>query len=210
VGENIGTARSPLPTAGYHWRHTRPAVALDWWRPSAEAPRHGWTTVGRWDERGRDLVWQGEPYAWNKRQEWMRCLDLPDRTGATLEVGMDVERTPGDLETLVAHGWRVHDPRAVSGDPWTYRDWIRGSRGEFTVAKDVNVRLRSGWFSDRAACYLAAGRPCVEQDTGFGDILPLGPGVHAFRTVDEAAAAVRAVERDYPRAAAHATAAAPQ
>ena len=72
------------------------------------------------------------------------------------------------------------------------------------MAKDVNVRLRSGWFSDRAACYLAAGRPVVGQDTGFGDVLPLGPGVHAFRTVEEAAAAVRAIEAGYARASAHA------
>ena len=117
---------------------------------------------------------------------------------------MDVGSVPGDPERLVAHGWRIVDPLAVSADPWRYRDYIRGSRGEFTVAKDVNVRLRSGWFSDRAACYLAAGRPVVEQDTGFGDVLPLGPGVHAFRTVDEAAAAVRAIEADWPRASAHA------
>ena len=98
------------------------------------------------------------------------------------------------------------NPLAVSADPWRYRDYLRGSRGEFTVAKDLNVRLRSGWFSDRAACYLAAGRPVVEQDTGFGDVLPLGPGVHAFRTIEEAADAVRAIETDYARASAHATA----
>jgi hypothetical protein len=118
---------------------------------------------------------------------------------------MDVGSVPGDAELLDAHGWRVVDPLAVSADPWRYRDYVRGSRGEFTVAKDLNVRLRSGWFSDRAACYLAAGRPVVEQDTGFGDVLPLGPGVHAFRTVEEAAAAVRAIEADWARASAHAT-----
>ena len=66
--------------------------------------------------------------------------------------------------------------------------------------------LRSGWFSDRAACYLAACRPVVEQDTGFGDVLPLGPGLHAFHTVEEAAAGIRAIEADYDRASAHASA----
>src|SRR5204863_1214127 len=112
------------------------------------------------------------------------------------EVAMDVDSIAGDRERLVAHGWCVADPIAVSADPWRYRDYLRGSRGEFTVAKDVNVRLRSGWFSDRAACYLAAGRPAIEQDTGFGDVLPLGPGLRVFRTVEEAAAAVRAIEAD--------------
>jgi hypothetical protein len=68
----------------------------------------------------------------------------------------------------------------------------------------MNIKLRTGWFSDRAACYLAAGRPAVEHDTGFGEVLPLGPGLHAFQTVEEAAEAVKIIESDYERAAAHA------
>src|SRR5881397_2400404 len=202
-GENIGTTRSPLPTGGYTWHPTRQPICLELWE-AAGPPGAAYTTVGTWDARGRDLSFRGEVFRWRKRTEWLRCLDLPTRTGATFEVAMDVGRVPGDPEVLQAHGWRIIEPLAVSTDPWRYRDYLRGSRGEFTVAKDVNVRLRSGWFSDRAACYLAAGRPAVEQDTGFGDVLPLGPGLHAFRTVEEAAAAVRAIEADYPRASAHA------
>jgi len=203
-GENIGTPRSPLPTGGYVWHPTRSPVVLEHWAGGARGGAY--TTIGKWDAQGRDLVFQGETFRWRKRTEWMRVLDLPARTGATFEVAMDVANVAGDAELLAAHGWRVADPLAVSADPWRYRDYIRDSRGEFTVAKDVNVRLRSGWFSDRAACYLAAGRPVVEQDTGFGDVIPLGPGVHAFRTLEEAADAVRAIEADYARASAHAAA----
>ena len=203
LGENIGTPRSPLPTGGYTWHPTRQPVVLEHWA-DAGPPGAAYTTVGKWDARGRDLAFGGETFHWRKRTEWLRCLDVPARTGATFEVAMDVDGVPGDPELLGAHGWRIVDPRAVSADPWRYREYIRSSRGEFTVAKDVNVRLRSGWFSDRAACYLAAGRPAIEQDTGFGDVLPLGPGLHAFRTVEEAAAAVRAVEADYGRASRHA------
>jgi hypothetical protein len=204
LGENIGTPRSPLPTAGYTWHPTRQPVAIAQWA-NAGPPGPAYTTIGKWDARGRDLSFGGETFQWRKRTEWLRCLDLPARSGATFQVAMDVASVPGDPERLAAHGWRVVDPLAVSADPWRYRDYVRGSRGEFTVAKDVNVRLRSGWFSDRAACYLAAGRPVIEQDTGFGDVLPLGPGLHAFRTVEEAAAAVRAIEADWPRSSAHAT-----
>jgi hypothetical protein len=132
-------------------------------------------------------------------------LDLPNKTTKTFELAMDLESAPEDLERLTAHGWRVIHPIQISIDPWRYRDYLRGSRGEFTVAKDMNVRLRSGWFSDRAACYLAAGRPAVEQDTGFGQVLPLGPGLHAFNTVAEATEAVHMIERDYDRASAHAS-----
>ncbi len=203
LGENIGTPRSPLPTGGYTWHPTRQPIAIGEWADSGP-PGPAYTTVGKWDARGRDLVFGGETFRWRKRTEWLRCLDLPARSAATFEVAMDVASVPGDVERLAAQGWRVVDPLEVSADPWRYRDYIRSSRGEFTVAKDVNVRLRSGWFSDRAACYLAAGRPVVEQDTGFGDVLPLGPGLRAFRTVDEAGAAVRAIEADWPRASADA------
>jgi hypothetical protein len=194
-----------VPTAGYVWHPTRPPVALEWWE-QAGGPGATYTTVGRWDESTRDVTWEGETYRWRKRSEWLRFLDLPARTQQTFEVAMDVESVPGDVPVLHAHGWTVVDPRAVSADPFRYRDYVRRSRGEFTVAKDMNVRLRSGWFSDRAICYLASGRPAVEQDTGFGDVLPLGPGLHAFRTVEEATAAIRSIEADYPRASAHATA----
>jgi hypothetical protein len=204
-GENIGTPRSPVPDAGYRWHPTRAPVEIALWEGSDAAART-YTTVGRWNEDGRDVVLAGETYRWRKRTEWLRCLDVPARTGADFEIAMDVENVPGDPALLAGHGWRIADPRAVSGDPWRYRDYLRESRGEFTVAKELNVRLRSGWFSDRAACYLAAGRPVVEQDTGFGDVLPLGPGVHAFRTVDEAADAIARIESDYAAARAHATA----
>jgi hypothetical protein len=204
LGENIGTPRSPLPSGGYTWHPTRSPVALEWWAGAAP-PGPAYTTVGKWDARGRDVHFGGETFRWRKRPEWLACLDLPARTGAVFEVAMDVASVRGDAELLRTHGWTLVDPIAVSADPWRYRDYLRTSRGEFSVAKDLNVRLRSGWFSDRAACYLAAGRPVVEQDTGFGDVLPPGPGLHAFRTVEQAAAAVYEIEADWPRASAHAT-----
>lgn len=203
-GENIGTPRSPLPTGGYKWHPTRQPVVLRFWQ-DAGPPGVAYTTVGKWDIGDRDLEYRGQVFSWRKRSEWLRCIDLPARTGATFELAMDVDSVPGDLELLRTHRWRILDPIALSADCWRYRDYLRASRGEFTVAKDMNVRLRSGWFSDRAASYLAAGRPVIEQDTGFGDVLPLGPGLHSFCDVEEAAAAVRTIESDYDRASRHAT-----
>jgi hypothetical protein len=88
---------------------------------------------------------------------------------------------------------------ALTTDPWPYRDYIRASRGEFTVARDLHVRLRSGWFSERSACYLAAGRPVITQDTGFGTVLPTGVGLFAFNTMDEILAAIESINSDYER-----------
>jgi hypothetical protein len=180
-------------------------VVLNLWANTGGS-RRAYTTIGTWNAQGRDLTYQGATLQWRKRTEWLRCLDLPARTAAAFEVAMDVESVAGDAALLAAHGWQVVDPLRVSTEPWCYRDYVRGSRGEFTVAKDMYVRLRSGWFSDRTACYLAAGRPVAAQDSGFGDILPLGPGLHAFQTVDQAAEAIRCIEADYQRASAYATA----
>jgi hypothetical protein len=112
---------------------------------------------------------------------------------------------PDDQHLLRQDGWNIVDPLTVSRDPFRYRDYLKNSRGEFTVAKEMNVRLRSGWFSERSCCYLAASRPVITQDTGFGDVLPLGAGLHAFRNLAEATAAVDIIESDYRRASTHAS-----
>jgi hypothetical protein len=101
--------------------------------------------------------------------------------------------------TLEANGWRLADAHAFTTDPWPYRDYVRASRGEFTVARDLHVRLRSGWFSERSACYLAAGRPVITQDTGFDSVLPTGEGLFAFNTMEEILTAFESINSDYQR-----------
>jgi hypothetical protein len=207
-GENIGKPCCTTPTGGLDWISTRQPVALEFWANS-NPPGSSYTTVGAWNSLGRDLTYQGKVFHWSKRREWLRLLELPGRTGASFELAMDVWSVPGDSHLLTLHGWKLVHPEEISVDPWRYRDYIISkSRAEFTVAKDMNIRLRTGWFSDRAACYLAAGRPVVEQDTGFGETLTLGPGLQAFLTLEQAAEAVALIEADYARASHHAAEAA--
>src|SRR5205807_1151810 len=104
---------------------------------------------------------------------------------------------PEDAALLSAQGWRLIDSLGVSLVPEKYRDYIRHSRAEFTVAKEQNIRLRSGWFSDRSCCYLAAGRPVINQDTAFGNILPTGRGLFSFQTLDDVVNAIDTIESDY-------------
>ena len=59
------------------------------------------------------------------------------------------------------------------------------------------MKSNSGWFSCRSACYLAAGKPVVVQDTGWSDHLPTGDGVLSFRTMEEAVDGIEAVARNY-------------
>jgi hypothetical protein len=197
IGENIGTPGCPIPTDRFAWRTTRQPIALDQWPPLPIDAGAAFTTIGRWDERRRNIRFRGETYAWSKRIEWMKFLDLPVRTGQHFTLAMDVDKTAGDGELLQQHGWALVDPIGVSHDALMYRDFIQRSKGEFTVAKDLNVRLASGWFSDRSACYLAAGRPVVTQDTGFARRLPTGKGLFAVHGLDDAVAAVGAIAADY-------------
>ena len=115
---------------------------------------------------------------------------------------MDVDKVPQDEQRLRAVGWEIRSPLGISLDHEAYRRYIQGSKAEFSAAKGMNVELRSGWFSDRSVCYLAAGRPVVLQDTGFADVLPTGRGLFAVRSLDDAVEAVRETAGDYPRHAA--------
>jgi hypothetical protein len=197
IGENIGRPGCRIPTDRFAWRATRQPIAVALWPPLPADLSASFTTVGRWDERRRDVHFEGEVYSWRKRVEWMKFLELPAHTGERFTVAMDVEKTPDDSALLRQHGWQIVDPLAISRDALTYRDFIQRSKGEFTVAKDVNVRLASGWFSDRGACYLAAGRPVVTQDTGFDRFLPTGTGLFGVRSFADAVAAFREIASDY-------------
>jgi len=103
------------------------------------------------------------------------------------------------VRMLESYGWHVEDAYEASKTLESYREYIWRSRGEFTVAKDMNVRLRSGWFSERSACYLAAGKPVITQETGFSKEIPTGLGLFAFHTLEDIPPAVEAINSDYQK-----------
>ncbi len=194
-GENLGAPDCGVPVERFRWQPTRQPIALDLW-DNELSPGPVYTTVATWRNKGNDLVYGDETYYWSKHREFLKILDLPHRSAVPLELAMSITGTERQL--LEEHGWRIRDAARVSGDMDRYGCYIRGSRGEFTVAKDQNIRLRSGWFSDRSACYLAAGRPVVTQETGFSNILPTGRGLFAFKTIDDVLEAFESIENNYP------------
>lgn len=193
-GENFGAPDCGVPMVRYQWLPTRQPVALELW-PWDDSPGTAYTTVATWNNKANSIQWQGENYGWSKRPEFLKIMDLPNRRHVPFEVATGVPAK--DRALFESHHWRLTDSLDVSREYETYRRYITGSRAEFTVAKDQNIRLRSGWFSDRSCCYLAAGRPVINQDTAFGNILPTGRGLFSFRTMDDVLAAVDAIESDY-------------
>jgi hypothetical protein len=203
IGQNLGAADSPVPLGGVPWRRIWPAVHLPSWPDRRGTPAQRWTTVTQW-WTDTWVVLDGEVLDGNKRTGFVQVIDLPRRTRASLELAANVHAEEReDRALLVAHGWRLADPAQVAGTAGTFREYVQGSRGEFSCAKPTYVRTRPGWLSDRTVCYLASGRPCVLEDTGVAAHLPASPALRFFRSVDEAADALAAIEADYP-AAAHA------
>lgn len=196
-GENYGAPDCQVPLNGLTYLKTRQPVDTDLWPMHFDAKAPYFTTVGNFRQNHSDVVYKGETYYWSKHHEWFKLVDIPQRTEQRFELAMNVERAD-DRARLESHGWRITSPLTMSLDIFgAYPAYIRGSRGEFTVAKDQNVRLRSGWFSERDVCYLATGKPVITQDTGFSNILPTGKGLFGFSGMEDALEAIRAINADY-------------
>jgi hypothetical protein len=203
VGLDIGQPVCPFPTCGIRWQTTLPPVVLAEWATDEPAGA-AYTTVGDW--RGYSPVeWKGIWYG-QKSEEFMRIIALPERAPAPLELCLAIHPEEPDRARLLANGWRLSDPRVHAADVDQYRDYVWRSRGELSAVKQGYAAGASGWFSDRSACYLAAGRPVVVQETGVSRHLPTGAGLLTFDGVDAAAAALAEVEHEYARHAAAARA----
>lgn len=197
-GENYGRpdCNVPLPD-DLTFVPTRAPVVMDLWA-APEAGGSTFTTIGNWRQQWREVKFHGEVYTWSKHFEFLKFIDLPRRSDQPFELALS-SYNADDQALLERNGWHVRPAADLSTDLDTYRHFVRRSRGEFTVAKDQNVRLRSGWFSERSAQYLAAGRPVITQDTGFGNTLPTGEGLFSFATMDDILDAVDAINADYER-----------
>jgi hypothetical protein len=197
-GENIGAADCRIPDCGVSWRPTRQPVCLDGWEatPPPDDPYVAFTTLMNWTA-GVPLEYDGE--AWRQKDvEFLRIRDLPGDV-PRIPLAVAVAQTTGapfPADAARRAGWRVLDPAECTPDWRSYRRFIDRSRGEFSVAKETYVKARTGWFSCRSACYLAAGRPVITQETGWTKGLPSGRGLLAFDDRESAAAALTAVAAD--------------
>jgi hypothetical protein len=192
-GENFGKPDCLIPNDGLAWRPTRQPVVVDAW-PMAEGPTDGaYSSVLQWDSYPARR-YNGMEFGM-KSQSFVDFIALPEQVAGRYELA--IGNGPTDL--LVRHGWKVRDALAVTKDPWIYQSYLCNSKAELSIAKHGYVVSRSGWFSERSANYMACGRPVIVQDTGFQTWLPVGEGVLAFRSIDEALSCIQDVETRYQR-----------
>jgi len=199
VGANVGRADCAIPDCGVEWIHTPPPVDLDAWTPAPAARGAAFTSVATWRNSYGTVEYGGATYG-SRVHAFRDFIELPRLVDADFELALDIDAAETrDLRALEANGWRLADPRAVAGTPGAYRDYVRSSRAELCVAQQLYVATRSGWLSDRSVCYLASGKPVLAQDTGLADHYPVGEGLLTFSTLEEAAAGIEQIERDYER-----------
>ena len=197
-GTNLGAADCLVPMKEFTWHPTVPPVVTDWWVTDEPPARDAaLTSVVSWSNSGKDIDWQGRPWRWTKEFSFEPYLNLPASSALPLELALRGESDEARAE-LLNRGWRVR-PAAELDDPSEYRSYIRQSLGEFSVAKEQYVLPRSGWFSDRTVCYLAAGHPAIVEDTGFKTAAGRGRGLHMFSDPTDALEAIKTVATDHER-----------
>ena len=202
IGEAIGRPDCEIPDCGKRWVTTPQPIVLDQWPAHWSPDNDRMTSVVSWRGAYGPVEWKGGTYGL-RAHEFRRFASLPARTGQAFELALSIHSADAaDLELLQTNGWEITDPLAVASDPWSYRSYIQQSSAEIMIAKNMYVKARSGWFSDRSMCYLASGKPVLAQDTGWRSIHSCGDGLLWFSCLEEAIEGVARINADYRR---HAT-----
>lgn len=202
-GENIGSGDCLIPADGLQWHTTRQPICLDKWKVTPHPKNNGtiFTTLMNWTA-GKKLSYDNKEWG-QKDVEFNKMMQLPQYVN-NIQLAIVINQTGGTENTLQKekiekNGWKILDPEETAGDWMSYQQFIEKSSGEFSVAKETYVKAKTGWFSCRSACYLAAGRPVITQDTGWTKFIPTGNGLFAFRDMNGAIDALQQVAHDQRR-----------
>ncbi|WP_276502511.1 glycosyltransferase [Terrimonas pollutisoli] len=194
-GENFGKSVCTIPDDNLPWKPTRQPVVPEVWKMVAGNQNSKWSTVMQWDSY-KTREYNGKIYGM-KSSSFDPYLDLPQSIDESFEIAMGSVTAP--KSKLSSLGWIIEDPLAITKSPETYQQYIRSSKGEWSIAKHGYVITNSGWFSERSCCYLASGRPVVVQDTGFSSFIETGIGLFCFNDAEGISAAIHDVNRNYQK-----------
>jgi hypothetical protein len=189
--ENIYGNDCIIPRMNFDWRPTRCVVTLPSWEQVKKTPipaNAPFTTVMTLGYFGGPVTYRGKTYG-SKVPEFEKFRSLPKRTDVPVVLAIGGDKVP--LDPIRKDGWNLVDAQKATLTTEGYMQFLADSAGEWSIAKNVYVDTNSGWFSCRTACYLAAGRPAVVQETGWSRFIPSGRGVVAFRTIEESVAALK-------------------
>jgi hypothetical protein len=199
IGLNVRGRDCLLPKSSLRWKTFYPMADTRLLQPQLRPKTPKFTTIGQWYWGGAVEVAGGFPDL-SKRVMFEPYLGLPARVpDAQFELAMNIRPDDPERARLQQLGWNVADPHRVARTPHVYRRYTASALGEFTAIKGVDVAWQTGWVSDRAAAFLALGRPVITEGTGAARYLPRDSGFRFIRNIDEAETAVKEVLRDWPR-----------
>ena len=199
IGLNINSADCQLPKSSLRWKTLYPLVDTTLYRSEPRPRSPKFTTIGQWYWSGAVEI-NGEFPDLSKKYAFEQYLDLPRRVpNAKFELAMHMNPDDPERERLRKRGWHIVDPHRVARTPKKYRRYLASALGEFTAIKGVDVSWKTGWLSDRAAAFLATGRPVVTEDTGAGKYLPSPSAFHFIGNLEGAVAAIEDLLGNWPR-----------
>src|SRR5437764_1122487 len=199
IGLNVGADDCHLPKSALPWKTFYPLVDTKLFQPKQRPHEPKFTTVGQWYWGGAVEV-AGEFPDLSKKFAFRPYLDLPARVPeARFELAMNIAADDSERDRLRRLGWKIVDPHRVASTARGYRRYLASALGEFTAIKGVDVAWRTGWISDRAAAFLALGRPVITEDTGASRYLPAKNGFSFIRSLRQAEASIRAAMKDWKR-----------
>jgi hypothetical protein len=198
IGLNVRHRDCRLPPSSLRWKTFYPLVDTKLYRRCPRPRAAKFTTIGQWYWSGAVEVDGAFPDL-SKRLAFEPYLNLPKLVReARFELAMNINPDDPERTRLRECGWDIVDPHIVARTPGVYRRYLASALAEFTAIKGVDVRWKTGWISDRAAAFLALGRPVITEDTGAAGYLPRESGFQFVDGEDEAVTAVRKVLGDWP------------
>jgi len=206
-GENIHRRDCKIPIdKGVAWKTTRFPVHLDAWKFKINKKANKFTTVSSWQSY-KGFNYKSERYSGCKSVEFLKFSNLPSMLNKPFELAFSItgntvstakiKKAKNSLNKMKANGWSILDSLHISKNWLSYKNYIYDSKAEFSVAKELYTKAKTGWFSCRSTCYLAAGRPAVLQETGFSKFIPTGKGLFSFSNMQEAIDAINEINKDY-------------
>ena len=201
VGKKLHDPDCPVPTFGLKWNTFFPFVYLPMWTVAPDlGPTAPFSSITHWSW-GKEQFFQNRLISTSKRDAYLRYLELPRHCKRSFQLAASIFPTDnsGDRELLERNGWELIEPWRVAASPEDYQTYINKCRAEISCPKPIFRELKTGWFSDRSACFLASGRPVLTEDTGFPEHLPTGEGLLVFHNLAEAVAGVAEIDANYAR-----------
>ena len=187
--------RLPMPIVP--WKSYFPLVDTELLTPQPRpSGKPRFTTIGQWYWDGNITI-GGEWHDYSKQAAFTPYLELPKRVPeAVFELAMNINDDDPERGRLRSLGWKVAVPHALTRTPASYYRYLAEATAEFTAVK-LEAIMGSGWLSDRAAAFLALGRPVVTEPTGAERFLPREYGMLFVTNLEESVEATKKVLKDW-------------